>query len=137
MFGNLKAKSIEKLYVMNIIYHTFQYIYNIYICLYIYMSIYIYLIHICSIRHIFIHTSDIIYECLDKVKVSYKEQTVGSPAVARCLSLPRVVKVQMERWEGERGNCLAVTKTLVICCIEGIIQPSHMGIVIGHFKNPY
>ena len=122
MFGNLKAKSIEKLYVMNIIFHTFQYI--------IYMYIYIYLIHICSILHIFIHTSDIIYECLDK------EQTVGSP-VARCLSLPRVVKVQMERWEGERGNCLAVTKTLVICCIEGIIQPSHMGIVIGHYKNPY
>ena len=23
------------------------------------------------------------------------------------------------------------------CCIEGTIQPSHLGMVIGHYKNPY
>ena len=28
-------------------------------------------------------------------------------------------------------------QNLVICCIEGIILPSCMGIVIGHYKNPY
>ena len=31
----------------------------------------------------------------------------------------------------------AATKTLVIRCIEGIILPSYMGIVISHYKNPY
>ena len=32
----------------------------------------------------------------------------------------------------------AVTKTLVNCCIEGIIKlPRFMGIVISHYKDPY
>ena len=31
----------------------------------------------------------------------------------------------------------AVTKTLVNCCIGGIILPSYMGIVISHYKDPY
>ena len=47
------------------------------------------------ILHVFIHTFDIIYECRIE---NLREFT----RVARCLSLPiRVVKVQIERWEGK------------------------------------
>ena len=31
----------------------------------------------------------------------------------------------------------AVTKTLVVCCIEVIILPTYTGIVINHYKDPY
>ncbi len=31
----------------------------------------------------------------------------------------------------------AVTKTLVIGCIEGIMLPSYIGIVIRHYEDPY
>ena len=38
-------------------------------------------------------------------------------------------------WRGKK-NIWAVTKTLVNCCIEGMILPSYMGIVISHYKDP-
>ncbi len=28
-------------------------------------------------------------------------------------------------------------KTLVVCCIEGIILSSYMGILINYYKDPY
>ena len=30
-----------------------------------------------------------------------------------------------------------MTKTVVICCIYGIILPSYMGVIISHYKDPY
>ena len=39
-------------------------------------------------------------------------------------------------YERSQGTC-AVTKTLVICCILGIILANYIGIIISHYKDPY
>ncbi len=54
------------------------------------------------------------------------------------LKSPKKIQFRCSAWK--LRNCLnrrAVFKTLVVCCIEGIILPSYMGIVISHYKNPY
>ena len=62
---------------------------------------------------------------------------VPSCAVMRILKTPGVFVAAGILKEWFRKYTWAVTKTLAVCSIEGVILPSYIGIIISHYKDPY